>query len=329
MAQETELKLAIDQRDIATLQQYMAQIEAEYQGVKQLENCYFDTPEKNLARNKVALRIRSVDGLYIQTLKTQGRSDVGLHQRKEWEWQISSPQLDFVLLQQAEWPEALDSPDIRAAIAEDFSTDFRREQWLVKVDGAVIELVLDQGVVSAQGLHGEASVDPLCELELELKQGSVEQLFIVAAELSEKLSLQPLDISKAERGYRLRNPEQYQPRINEVDDQSDNLVANSAFCLLERWSRYLECWQFSGRMEELQRSLSALLGLQLLNERESLLPAVVTELLECQIAELQHLLAKQELESVSACNEVLSERPLISQSARFSLQAAQCLFAKQ
>lgn len=69
----------------------------------------------------------------------------------------------------------------------------------------VIEAAIDQGFVVA-GKRKEA----ICELELELREGAPEALLELAAELSASLALMPCDISKAERGYRLLEPDSYE-----------------------------------------------------------------------------------------------------------------------
>ena len=67
-----------------------------------------------------------------------------------------------------------------------------------------MEIALDQGEVSYTTTAGDNYVDEICELELELKEGSVEQLLSIVAELmAEFPELQPSDISKAQRGFQL------------------------------------------------------------------------------------------------------------------------------
>ncbi|WP_215201240.1 CYTH domain-containing protein, partial [Escherichia coli] len=49
-------------------------------------NQYYDTPGRELARAKVALRMRRDGEQYIQTLKSRGQSVAGLSERNEWDW---------------------------------------------------------------------------------------------------------------------------------------------------------------------------------------------------------------------------------------------------
>ncbi|RFC34043.1 MAG: CYTH domain-containing protein [Candidatus Nitrotoga sp. SPKER] len=53
---------------------------------RKLYNVYFDTPDQDLQRAGVALRLRRMNGSWTQTVKSDGGVEAGLHQRNEWEW---------------------------------------------------------------------------------------------------------------------------------------------------------------------------------------------------------------------------------------------------
>ena len=73
MAREVELKLCLAQDQVEVLQRLpLLADEAENRGRRALHNQYFDTPDRALAAQRVALRIRDQDGRHIQTLKTRG-----------------------------------------------------------------------------------------------------------------------------------------------------------------------------------------------------------------------------------------------------------------
>lgn len=85
-----------------------------------------------------------------------------------------------------------------------FRTDFTRTLWNLQVDGAEVEAAIDQGEITAE-VNGETRRTPICEIELELKGGDEAALHTLAAELAQALpGLAPDDISKAQRGYKLR-----------------------------------------------------------------------------------------------------------------------------
>ncbi|MGI0118060.1 inorganic triphosphatase [Zooshikella sp. RANM57] len=203
MGAETELKLAINEENIAYFRQLsvLNNKASKYEGKQQLINHYYDTADQQLHKQRVALRTRLTgDGRWLQTLKTRGNSVEGLSVRGEWEWSLSSSELDFSYLTTEVWPEALQkiSP---ADLQVTLSTNFERESWRVTlVNGAVIEIVLDIGAILAGGAQ-----QPISEVELELKQGSIDDLKGVAHEIMKFIQLEPCDLSKAERGYLLLN----------------------------------------------------------------------------------------------------------------------------
>lgn len=199
MAKEIELKLGIGKHEsdvITLLHKALGKlpIQAEFSS-SPLLNIYFDTPERMLNKHKMALRIRKTPQSFIQTLKTKGRSVNGLSERGEWEWPLAKPVLDAGVLQNLDvWPEGMDVSILQPV----FETNFTRQKANIEWQGAVVELAFDLGEVSAG--HKTA---PINELELELKEGEPEVLHRLAAVLGEVLELQPVDISKAERGYSL------------------------------------------------------------------------------------------------------------------------------
>jgi inorganic triphosphatase YgiF len=112
----------------------------------------------------------------------------------------------------------------------------------------LIELVLDQGEVTATPGGGASVSTALCELELELKQGSAGDLYRVALQLASAVPVLLSDISKAERGYRLMGAVEPLP---ESAPSPDSLTGADAFLslaqgALTRVSRGLDAWRSSG-----------------------------------------------------------------------------------
>jgi len=168
-----------------------------------LINTYYDTPDRHLAAAGIALRIRRAGNRWIQTVKTVGTTCAGMHSRNEWEWDVPGHVLDLDLCDaEPEIAEAFSDPILRAVLQPLFTTDFWRTTWaLVFPNDSHIELVTDHGEVSAAGRS-----TPICELELEIKEGSLPRLYEVAHALTEILPLRLEDTSKAARGYALLDP---------------------------------------------------------------------------------------------------------------------------
>ncbi|WLD57498.1 CYTH domain-containing protein [Salinispirillum sp. LH 10-3-1] len=161
-----------------------------------LSNIYCDTPQQALTQAGIALRLRNKGSQWLQTLKTRGEAQGGLHARQEWEMPIAGPALEWGKLPKEVLPAGLKLDAVQPL----FETTFERHAWQVIHNDSVIELVLDQGLACA----GDAT-QPIGEIELELVSGTPADLFSMAEQLATSITLLPSDISKAERGYRLVN----------------------------------------------------------------------------------------------------------------------------
>ncbi|MDP2830390.1 MAG: CHAD domain-containing protein [Sulfuricellaceae bacterium] len=201
MATEVELKLLIQPADIPKLRRH-ALIKSHAAGrakTQTLISIYFDTPEYLLRQNRVALRVRRVGSRWVQTVKGGGKVQAGLHSRGEWEWEVARDQPDLTKIQDPVLLKLFSAPEVRDALKPIFTTEFKRTTWLLQWEnGDTVELALDEGEVR----NGKRIV-PLCEVELELKQGASARLFQAAQELQRIFPLRLDNISKADRGYRL------------------------------------------------------------------------------------------------------------------------------
>ncbi|WP_311270285.1 CHAD domain-containing protein [Sphingobium sp. WCS2017Hpa-17] len=159
-----------------------------------LHATYFDTPDHRLARQGMSLRIRRSGRRRIQTVKANGRGGAGLFARDEWERPVrgNAPVLDEGNPVAALLGEAV------VDVVPAFEVVVERRTWLVPQDDAMIELVLDRGVVRA----GERE-EPICEIELELKSGEPAALFALARRIDADVAVRTGVLSKSERGYRL------------------------------------------------------------------------------------------------------------------------------
>jgi inorganic triphosphatase YgiF len=230
MVKETEIKLRVSRDTLAALREHPLLKKRNKGGWEQRElfNQYYDTPARDLAQAKVALRIRRDGDAFIQTLKSRGQSIAGLSERNEYDWYLEQAELDLSKLDDSCWPVALADLD-KTLLQPIFSTDFIRERadiaWGRGKAKVVIEAALDLGKVIA----GEGE-EEICELELELRQGEPEALLELAAELAADLPLMPCDISKAERGYRLFDASSYSlslpaPELNAEMSLDDGFAA--------------------------------------------------------------------------------------------------------
>lgn len=198
MAQEIELKFIVDGAGVETLRNHLHTLNAEHTPPGQLLNIYYETADNWLRRHDMGLRIRGDNGRYEMTMKIAGRTVGGLHQRPEYNIDISTPELALDKLPAEVWPNGEMPQGLAEQVKPLFSTDFYREKWVVKHGKSQIEIALDQGEVKA-GEHQEA----ICELELELLSGETADVLALAKQLAETGLLRQGSLSKAARGYHL------------------------------------------------------------------------------------------------------------------------------
>ncbi|RSK66295.1 inorganic triphosphatase [Enterobacter huaxiensis] len=198
MAQEIELKFIVEKDSVDALRQHLNTLSGEHHEPVQLLNIYYETPDRWLRSHDMGLRIRGANGRYEMTMKIAGRVVGGLHQRPEYNIDISKPELELERFPAEVWPEGT-LPDTLSAEAQPlFSTDFWREKWLVTEGKSRIEIALDLGDVKA----GEFQ-EPICELELELLEGDANDVLKLARKLVNQSGLRQGSLSKAARGYHL------------------------------------------------------------------------------------------------------------------------------
>ncbi len=200
MAQERELKLECDPRDVGRLLHHPLVASAlpspESSGI--LDATYFDTPDQALRRAGIALRIRKHHGRHIQTIKAEkGPRRIALD-RAEWDTEVDGPMLDRRAAAGTPLAPFLDDEAIRRQIRPVFTVRTRRHAFLIDAHGATIELVLDRTIVKSG-----RRTSHLTEIELELKAGEPRALFLTAQELAREVPLRLSTLAKSDRGYRL------------------------------------------------------------------------------------------------------------------------------
>lgn len=198
MTQEIELKFIVNPAELDSIRNTLNSLESQHSEPRQLLNIYYETADNQLRRHDMGLRIRGDNGHYEMTMKIAGRVIGGLHQRPEYNVELTSPELALALLPAEVWPEGISPDEIQSQLNPLFSTDFAREKWVVTHGNSRIELALDLGEVKV----GE-QVEPLCELELELLEGETSDVLAFAKQLVAQPGIRQGSLSKAARGYHL------------------------------------------------------------------------------------------------------------------------------
>lgn len=192
---EIEIKLQLPSADSARLRQVplLRGINDSMQKENQV-SVYFDTGRLKLRNNGLTLRVRHVGDQYIQTIKSDNGS---LLERGEWEMKVRNDRPD---LKQAD-TSALDALGIKKLAKQlrpVFETRVQRTTYPLTGKDYDIALTIDRGEIDA----GDSTV-PLCEAELELKQGNRARLFEFALAFARATSAELAVKSKSQRGYEL------------------------------------------------------------------------------------------------------------------------------
>ncbi|HEX7747188.1 MAG TPA: CYTH and CHAD domain-containing protein [Bordetella sp.] len=155
-----------------------------------LRAIYFDTPERELARARVALRLRLEGRRWMQTLKTPGADAIT---RVELNHPRPGPTLDLSVY--AGTPVEAVLSRLRGPLAPRYETDVKRLLRNVRSRQGTVELAFDTGVLRAGALEL-----PVCELEFELMSGQPAAIFTVARGWRHRHPLLLDTRSKSERG---------------------------------------------------------------------------------------------------------------------------------
>jgi inorganic triphosphatase YgiF len=234
--QELELKLYLASTNTSALGKQLARASglSRRKATHQvLHNIYYDTPDQQLRKLRVVLRLRrigdSAKPQWLQTLKLDAGDASALSCRGEWESPVAGAHLSVAALKGTPWKDFDIEGSLFLALVPCFETVFERMTWLVrKRDGSVIEVAFDLGYIEAGGKR-----TPICELELELKVGHCAALFDLAQEIARSIAVLPANMSKAQRGFLLMQDGLNLPQVaqshHQIGELSIPLVAQRFF----------------------------------------------------------------------------------------------------
>ena len=175
----------------------LTQIGADFPGVytvMQMTTAYYDTPDGSLSARKWTLRCRQEDEAFVCTLKIPAAGGA----RGEWELECDDIHAAIpVLAEQAGLPELVELT--KGGIENTCGARFVRRFREMVIGKTVAELALDQGVLTGGGKTAE-----FAEVELELKEGSREDVIRLASLLAASYGLVQEPKSKVARARALR-----------------------------------------------------------------------------------------------------------------------------
>jgi triphosphatase len=178
-------------------------------GRERQDSVYFDDRHRTLQKKGLSLRVRQIGERRIQTIKAANGLG-GPIERGEWETAVTASRPDFAAAKGTPLERVL--AKLRDPLEPLFETRVSRTAFPVQFGNSDITVTLDQGKIDT----GESAA-PICELELELKNGSPSDLFQLARQLDEKIPLELSYETKSARGYSLLDEGSAEPgRAQEV-----------------------------------------------------------------------------------------------------------------
>src|SRR3984893_975167 len=137
-----------------------------------LVSTYYDTPALALHRERLSLRVRKQGSECVQTVKAENPTQADILERKEWEDQIPSRRAVLDAPKTGKrLPNTVRDEELRPVFTDDRHANGHRNQ---PDPSARIEAAIDEGEIRTS--KGDA-VEPISEIELELKDGDPRMVF--------------------------------------------------------------------------------------------------------------------------------------------------------
>lgn len=157
---------------------------------------YFDTADGALSAEKTALRLRRENEDCICCLKLRGGevTENGLHAHAEYECKATCIAEGLAVLPERGAPIELCNRLRTMKLTETCRIAFSRYTVMLRQDGASAELAFDRGRMTVNGRSM-----PLCEIELEYKDGPGEAFLAMGQTLMQEFRLRPQPLSKLAR----------------------------------------------------------------------------------------------------------------------------------
>lgn len=191
---ETEIKLACSPTMLEQLRAHP--LLAGDERTQTLTTTYFDTPDGRLSRGGATLRIRDDGRGREQTLKLASPHGSAVR-RSEWNTSVSGDLPDLSAFPAETRPKLINLPS-REPLAPVATTLINRTTRKLHSGHSTVEIAFDVGMLMAGGRE-----EAVCELELELIEGKLADVIVLALELPLGPELRWSVRSKGERCQRL------------------------------------------------------------------------------------------------------------------------------
>lgn len=166
---------------------------------------YFDTRDSILARSGMSLRIRREGEHSVLSIKNKGITENGLHRRDENnmpytgevdENTVFRPDRDMLAESElgSRLLKLIDDRDLYPVI----HMNYLRRRFRMDSGDSFVEVAIDTGEIST-----EIASIPVCELEIELYSGDVDDMIAFGNRLADRYGIEREDITKYARGLEL------------------------------------------------------------------------------------------------------------------------------
>lgn len=162
-----------------------------------METTYYDTPSSALSARKITLRRRMENGISVCTVKTP----VSTYGRGELECRCDNIEEGLKELCKLGASEELLTLAAEG-IVDVCGAKFHRQAGQIRFQDTLLEIALDRGILTGGGKE-----IPLCEVEVELKDGKPEDAVAFGALLAQRFGLIPETRSKFRRALALAKGE--------------------------------------------------------------------------------------------------------------------------
>ncbi len=170
-----------------------------------MSTIYFDTRDSILARSGMSLRIRREGEHSVLSIKNKGITENGLHRRDENnmpytgevdENTVFRPDRDMLAESElgSRLLKLIDDRDLYPVI----HMNYLRRRFRMDSGDSFVEVAIDTGEISTE----TASI-PVCELEIELYSGDVDDMIAFGNRLADRYGIEREDITKYARGLEL------------------------------------------------------------------------------------------------------------------------------
>ncbi len=161
-----------------------------------MQTSYYDAPDRRFSARRITLRRRLENETSVLCVKAPLSGAADSHARGEWE--LAGDDLSAALPRLAALGAPVSLPEPCELLCL-WRADFVRRAVMLRMDdGSLCELALDFG-----SLYGPGGSCPLCELELELKQGAPGASLAFCEALRERYGLAAQEKSKFARAREL------------------------------------------------------------------------------------------------------------------------------